>query len=151
MFFGYNDYVESTKKIIGTTKYIEQKYAHLGNKIYTTINSRHISVTFTLILSKIDYSLREMDGIFVFGTPTTSVIAIGSDKFHIYRLSEALSTKGWNLNTLQFPCGIHICITYMHTQPGVADQFLNDIKSELNTIFETQNALVEGKVIFSKI
>ncbi|KAM0730503.1 Sphingosine-1-phosphate lyase [Formica fusca] len=115
MFFGYNDYVESTKKIIGTTKYIEQ-------------------------------NLREMDGIFVFGTPATSVIAIGSDKFHIYRLSEALSTKGWNLNTLQFPCGIHICITYMHTQPGVADQFLNDIKSELNTILKTQNALVEGKL-----
>ncbi|XP_050449057.1 sphingosine-1-phosphate lyase [Cataglyphis hispanica] len=115
MFFGYNDYVESTKKIIGTTKYIEQ-------------------------------NLREIDGIFVFGTPATSVIAIGSHKFHIYRLSEALSAKGWNLNTLQFPCGIHICVTHMHTQPGVADQFLKDIKSELNTILETQDTLVEGKL-----
>lgn len=48
MFFGYNDYVESTKKIIGTTKYIEQKYAHLENKIYTTINSRHIAAVLYL-------------------------------------------------------------------------------------------------------
>lgn len=101
----------------------------------------------TLILSKIDCSLREMDGIFVFGKPATSVIAISSNEFHIYRLSEALSAKGWNLNTLQFPCGTHICITHMHTQPGVADQFLNDVRSELATILETRDTLVEGKVI----
>lgn len=115
MYFGYNDYVESTKKIIDTTKYIEQ-------------------------------NLREMDGIFVFGKPATSVIAISSNEFHIYRLSEALSAKGWNLNTLQFPCGTHICITHMHTQPGVADQFLNDVRSELATILETRDTLVEGKL-----
>lgn len=105
----------------------------------------------TLILLKIDCSLREMEGIFVFGTPATSVIAIGSNEFHIYRLSEALSAKGWNLNTLQFPCGIHICITYMHTHPGVANLFLQDIKSELTTLLETRDTLVEGKVIFKVI
>lgn len=104
-----------------------------------------------MILLKIVCSLREMHGIFVFGKPATSVVAIGSNEFHIYRLSEALSAKGWNLNTLQFPSGIHICVTHMHTQPGVADQFLKDFKSELNTILETRNTLVEGKVIFSKI
>lgn len=38
MYFGYNDYVESTKKIIETTKYVERKYVHLGDKIYITIN-----------------------------------------------------------------------------------------------------------------
>lgn len=108
---------------------------------------KDINVICTLILLKIDCSLRQMDGIFVFGKPATSVIAIGSNKFHIYRLSEALSAKGWNLNTLQFPCGIHICVTHMHTRPGLADQFLNDIKSELSTVLEAQNSLVEGKVI----
>ncbi|XP_067209894.1 sphingosine-1-phosphate lyase-like isoform X2 [Linepithema humile] len=115
MYFGYNEYVASTKKIIETTKYIEQK-------------------------------LREMNGIFVFGTPATSVIAIGSNKFHIYRLSEALSAKGWNLNTLQFPSGIHICVTYMHTEPGVADSFIEDVKFELETILKTPNIPVEGKL-----
>jgi len=87
-----------------------------------------------------------MDGIFVFGTPATSVIAIGSNEFHIYRLSEALSAKGWNLNTLQFPCGIHICVTYMHTEPGVADQFIEDVKFELEIILKSRNTPVEGKV-----
>ncbi|GAB1869432.1 sphinganine-1-phosphate aldolase [Camponotus japonicus] len=115
MYFGYNNYIESTKKIIETTRYIER-------------------------------NLREMDGIFVFGKPATSVIAIGSNEFHIYRLSEALSAKGWNLNPLQFPSGVHLCVTHMHTQSGVADQFLEDVKSELNTILETRNTLVEGKL-----
>lgn len=55
---------------------------------------------FTLI-----YRLRAMKGIFIFGNPMTSVIAIGSNTFNIYRLSDALNSKGWNLNILQFPNG----------------------------------------------
>lgn len=56
------------------------------------------------------HRLRKQEDIFVFGKPVTSVIAIGSDKFHIYRLSDALSTRGWNLNTLQFPPGYGMII-----------------------------------------
>ncbi|XP_020292659.1 sphingosine-1-phosphate lyase isoform X2 [Pseudomyrmex gracilis] len=116
MYFGLNRYVESTKDIIETTKYIEKK-------------------------------LRGMNGIFIFGKPATSVIAIGSKDFHIYRLSEALSEKGrWNLNTLQFPCGIHICVTHVHTNPGVADQFVEDVRLELETILKTPDTPVEGKL-----
>lgn len=87
-----------------------------------------------------------MEGIFIFGTPATSVIAIGSNDFHIYRLSEALGKKGWNLNPLQFPCGIHICITHVHTEPGITDQFLEDVSTELEILMETRSTPVEGKV-----
>nr|CAD7402493.1 unnamed protein product [Timema cristinae] len=54
---------------------------------------------------RIDKRLREIDGLFIFGSPATSVIAIGSKVFHIYRLSDALTTRGWNLNPLQYPEG----------------------------------------------
>lgn len=47
--------------------------------------------------------IRKIKGIFVFGDPEVSVVAIGSDVFDIFRLSNALTSKGWNLNTLQFP------------------------------------------------
>nr|XP_050860929.1 sphingosine-1-phosphate lyase isoform X2 [Vespula vulgaris] len=94
----------------------------------------------------IEKELREMNGIFIFGTPVTSVIAIGSNDFHIYRLSEALSAKGWNLNSLQFPSAIHICITYVHTEPGVADQFLCDVKTELENLLKIPDLPVEGKL-----
>ncbi|XP_012062909.1 PREDICTED: sphingosine-1-phosphate lyase [Atta cephalotes] len=115
LYYGFDEYVESTKKIIETTRYIERK-------------------------------LREMDGIFIFGTPATSVIAIGSNDFHIYRLSEALSNKGWSLNPLQFPCGIHICVTHVHTEAGIADQFLEDVNTELEIIMKDRNVPVKGKL-----
>lgn len=115
MYFGYEGYLDATKKIIDTTKYMTQK-------------------------------LKKLNGIFIFGTPATSVIALGSNDFHIYRLSEALNAKGWNLNTLQFPSGVHICVTYIHTQPGVADQFLNDVETALDTIMKNPETTVEGKL-----
>ncbi|XP_035728299.1 sphingosine-1-phosphate lyase-like [Vespa mandarinia] len=115
IYFGYDGYVQATKKIIETTKYIEQE-------------------------------LRKLDGIFIFGTPVTSVIALGSNDFHIYRLSEALGAKGWSLNPLQFPSGIHICITYVHTEPGIADQFLNDVRTELTNILKVPDLPIEGKL-----
>lgn len=87
-----------------------------------------------------------MDGIFILGTPATSVIAIGSNHFHIYRLSEALSARGWNLNALQFPNAIHFCVTHVHTQSDFADQFLNDVKSILVDLNKTPDEEVSGKV-----
>lgn len=47
--------------------------------------------------------LRKMDSIFILGKPEVSVISIGSETFDIYRLSNSLAAKGWNLNALQFP------------------------------------------------
>ena len=44
-----------------------------------------------------------MSNIFVFGKPEVSVVGIGSHDFNIYRLSDAMTAKGWNLNALQFP------------------------------------------------
>lgn len=87
-----------------------------------------------------------MDGIFIFGTPAASVIALGSKEFDVYRLSEALNDKGWNLNTLQFPFGIHICVTHVHTMPGVADRFLQDVEHALAEILKDPHSKVEGRV-----
>lgn len=94
----------------------------------------------------IEEELRKIPGIFVFGKPATTVIAIGSNVFNIYRLSQALGDKSWNLNMLQFPLGIHICITHLHTQPGVADRFISDVRTEVENIMENPDVVLEGKV-----
>lgn len=116
-------------------------FMYFGLDGYLQATKKIIEVT-----KYIEHELRKMDGIFIFGTPATSVIALGSNDFHIYRLSEALGVKGWNLNPLQFPCGIHLCVTYVHTEAGVADQFLNDVRSELATILDHPDVQVEGKL-----
>ncbi|XP_058453718.1 sphingosine-1-phosphate lyase-like [Malaya genurostris] len=115
MNFGFDGYVETTKRIIDTSRYIESQLRKIGN-------------------------------IFIFGTPATSVIAIGSKDFDIFRLSAELNSLGWNLNSLQFPSGIHICVTYMHTQDGIADKFVNDVRSKVALIMRNPEKPVEGKM-----
>lgn len=41
---------------------------------------------------------------------------------------------------------IHICVTHIHTQPGVADRFINDIRRELTELLKNPEEPVEGKV-----
>ncbi|KAM4030547.1 sphingosine-1-phosphate lyase 1 [Anomaloglossus baeobatrachus] len=88
--------------------------------------------------------LQKMKEIFIFGNPEVSVIAIGSKVFDIYRLSNSLTAKGWNLNTLQFPPSIHICLTLLHTKPGVAQLFVKDVQESLSVIMEDPGAKTTG-------
>lgn len=74
LFHGLDGYIESTKAIIDTARYIEMR-------------------------------LRKVNGLYIFGTPATSVIAMSSKAFDIFRLSDELCKLGWNLNALQFPSG----------------------------------------------
>ncbi|XP_068145253.1 sphingosine-1-phosphate lyase [Drosophila tropicalis] len=115
MSFGYDGYLEATKRIVDTARYIER-------------------------------GVRQIDGVFVFGKPVTSVVAIGSTVFDIFRLSDSLCKLGWNLNALQFPSGIHICVTDMHTKPGVADKFIADLRSCVAEIMKDPGHPVEGKM-----
>ncbi|XP_075875221.1 sphingosine-1-phosphate lyase 1 isoform X2 [Nelusetta ayraudi] len=94
---------------------------------------------------KIKTQVSKIKGIFVFGEPEVSVVAIGSDDFDIFHLSNALTSKGWNLNTLQFPSSIHICVTVLHTQPGVADRFVRDVKEQVAIIMKNPKEKTTGK------
>ncbi|KAL7016926.1 hypothetical protein ACKWTF_010202 [Chironomus riparius] len=115
LYHGFDGYVESTKAIIDTAKYIESK-------------------------------IRPIKGLFIFGTPATSVIAMGSKDFDIFRLSDVLNQKGWNLNALQFPSGIHICVTNLHTKDGIADRFVKDVETVMKELMKNPEKPVEGKM-----
>ncbi|XP_076141507.1 sphingosine-1-phosphate lyase 1 isoform X2 [Alosa pseudoharengus] len=112
---------------------------HMGEKGYVNTTKKVIQTSRT-----IEAAMRKIDGIFVFGKPEVSVVAIGSNVFDIYRLSNALTAKGWNLNTLQFPSSIHICVTVLHTQPGVADQFISDVRELVGNIMKNPKEKTTG-------
>lgn len=65
------------------------------------VNFHFISFVY-LFFSFVD-RISKIKGVFVLGDPEVSVVAVGSDDFDIFRLSNALTSKGWNLNTLQYP------------------------------------------------
>ncbi|XP_069836733.1 sphingosine-1-phosphate lyase 1 isoform X2 [Dendropsophus ebraccatus] len=113
MHIGEDGYIEATKKIISTARFIIKE-------------------------------LQKMKEIFIFGNPEVSVIALGSHVFDIYRLSNSLTAKGWNLNTLQFPSSIHICLTMLHTKPGVAQLFVKDVQESVSVIMKDPGAKTTG-------
>uniref|UniRef100_T1J300 Sphingosine-1-phosphate lyase 1 n=1 Tax=Strigamia maritima TaxID=126957 RepID=T1J300_STRMM len=95
--------------------------------------------------NRIEKGLREMPDLKIIGKPEVSVIAFGSDKFNIYRLSDALHKRGWSLNALQFPSCIHLCVTFMHTADGVAEAFLNEVRDCTEIIMKDPTADAVGK------
>lgn len=116
MYVGEDGYVDATKKIITTAKYIEE-------------------------------GLRKIDNIFIYGKPEVSVVGFGTNDFNVYKLSDGLSKRGWNLNALQFPSSIHLCCTLVHTKPGVADRFIKDVKECTATIMANPNEKPGGQAV----
>ncbi|KAF4105800.1 sphingosine-1-phosphate lyase 1 [Onychostoma macrolepis] len=112
---------------------------YIGEKGYVEATKKVVETA-----RKIKAGIRQIDGMFVFGDPEVSVVALGSDVFDIFRLSNALTSEGWNLNTLQFPSSIHICVTMLHTQPGVAEQFISDVKREVAIIMKNPKEKTTG-------
>lgn len=62
------------------------------------------------------------------------VIAFGSDTLDIFEIMACLEERGWNLNGLQDPPALHLCVTLRHTQPGVAERFVADLKAAVDEV-----------------
>ena len=71
--------------------------------------------------------------LYVLGDPLW-VIAFGSRELDIYQVMEAMSRRGWSLNGLHHPPCVHICVTLRHTQPGVAQRFLDDLRTAVKHV-----------------
>ncbi|XP_066478040.1 sphingosine-1-phosphate lyase 1 [Tiliqua scincoides] len=110
---GEDGYVEATRKIISTTRFIVSE-------------------------------LQKIDGIVIVGKPEVSVIALGSNVFDIYHLSNMLGEREWNLTILQYPSSIHICVTLLHTRPGVAELFVKTVRECVSEIMKNPKAKTTG-------
>lgn len=69
----------------------------------------------------------------VLGDPLWT-IAFASDTLDVYRLMDFMSDRKWSLNGLHRPAAVHLCVTLRHTQPGVADRFLADLKAAVEYV-----------------
>lgn len=72
------------------------------------------------------------------------LIAFTADRHNIYQIWEQMAQRGWRLNALQKPPGIHLAVTVRHTQSGVAEQFLHDLHEAVQ--FVKANPKAEGKL-----
>ena len=93
---------------------------------------------------KIAREMAEIPGIKIVGVPEVSVVGFGSDQFNVYALTDGMKKRGWSMNSLQFPTSAHMCITTLHTLPGVADRFINDIREITEEIMIDPSACDSG-------
>jgi sphinganine-1-phosphate aldolase len=53
---------------------------------------------------------------------------------NIYRVLDEMTARHWNLNGLHRPPAVHLCVTLRHTQPGVAQRFLQDLRDSVEHV-----------------
>jgi glutamate/tyrosine decarboxylase-like PLP-dependent enzyme len=85
--------------------------------------------------AKIKAGLVELEGLEVIGDPLFCIaFRSSSEEIDIYRVLDAMSERGWSLNGLHRPQAVHICTTLRHTQEGVAEAFLEDLRAALSEV-----------------
>ncbi len=89
--------------------------------------------------AKIKQGLREIPELQLIGD-SLFVIAFMSDKFDIFQIMEYMTGRNWGLNGLHSPPAVHLCVTLRHTQPGVAERFLADLKEAVAYVKEHPDA-----------
>ena len=114
---GEAGYIESCSKIVGATK-----------KIIESIQDNPL--------------LRE--DLEVLGHPLVSVVAFTSKTLDIYDIADAMSTKGWHLNSLQNPPAMHVAVTLPIVK--VWEKLVTDLEAVVEGEKEKERVrIVEGK------
>ncbi|KAI4112372.1 MAG: hypothetical protein LQ345_006469 [Seirophora villosa] len=117
MSVGEKGYIDACHSIVGTAKKLESAIrAHPGLK----------------------------DDLKVMGKPLVSVVAFDSQTLNIYDIADSMSAKGWHLNALQNPPGMHVAVTLPIVK--VVDQLIEDLVTVVEDEKEKERVrVVEGK------
>lgn len=83
--------------------------------------------------------LRRIPEIEVIGDPLF-LIAFRSDTLNIYQVLEYMTQRNWGLNGLHLPPSVHLCVTLRHTQAGVKERFIADLKDAIAYVKEHPEA-----------
>jgi len=86
------------------------------------------------ITEKLLKGINSIQGLQVLGKPQMSVFAYGSTsrKIDIFAVGDVMEDKGWHIDRLQRPEGLHAMVTPAHA--AVADQYLEDLKKAVEFV-----------------
>jgi glutamate/tyrosine decarboxylase-like PLP-dependent enzyme len=69
-----------------------------------------------------------VDGLRLIGhSPFMVAFTSAEPDLDIYAVNDELLARGWRMNGVQRPPGLHFCVTRPNTAPGVVDRFLADL------------------------
>ncbi len=100
-------------------------------------NYRKMSVKIKNKTLEFARKLRHLDHFEVIGNPNVNVVAFYNTKYSVGQLNKYLKSKKWNLNILQYPICLHICITpknikYIDSLYSTLEKFNDEPVSENN-------------------
>jgi sphinganine-1-phosphate aldolase len=114
---GENGYIDACHKIVGTAKNIEAAIRE----------DQDLNVDLRVI-----------------GRPLVSVVAFTSPTIDIYAIADGMSAKGWHLNALQNPPGVHVAVTLPIVNSWEA--LIKDLKAVVEDVNESERkAVAQGK------
>jgi len=80
----------------------------------------------------------------VLGHPLVSVVAFNSKTLDVYDIADAMSARGWHLNSLQSPPAIHVAVTLPIVK--VWEKLVSDLEAVVEGEKEKERVrIVEGK------
>jgi glutamate/tyrosine decarboxylase-like PLP-dependent enzyme len=85
--------------------------------------------------SRIKEGIGTIPGLGVVGDPLF-LVAFRSEELDVYRVYDAMAARGWYVIALQRPAALHLMVTLRHTQEGVADRFLEDLRASVAHVRE---------------
>eukprot|EP00299_Pterocystis_sp_00344_P015208 c7585_g1_i1.p1 GENE.c7585_g1_i1~~c7585_g1_i1.p1 ORF type:complete len:552 (-),score=120.54 c7585_g1_i1:70-1695(-) len=102
---------------------------HIGMNGYLDITRKIMDAA-----AFIEKGVRSIDGLRVLGTRHLSIVSFVSDnsKLNIFNINDAMKARGWNLNALQYPASLHICVTFCNHSH--AEEFVEDLKAAVQRV-----------------
>uniref|UniRef100_F1L046 sphinganine-1-phosphate aldolase n=1 Tax=Ascaris suum TaxID=6253 RepID=F1L046_ASCSU len=73
-------------------------------------------------------------GLKLLGLPAVSVVAFQSENVNVYAIGDRMSKRGWHLNALQNPPGMHICVTFNTVKANGDVTFIRDLKDVVDEL-----------------
>jgi len=86
------------------------------------------------VASKIKRGVQDIEELSLMGDPELCIIAFTSNHFHPFKLADEMKSLGWMLSCMQHPNAVHLYVVPSHTQPGIAENFLKDLKTAVDTV-----------------
>lgn len=100
----------------------------VGEKGYVDATHKIVSTRITITNAIQEHPVLK-ETLAVMGAPLVSVVAFESvDKaIDIYDIADAMSARGWHLNSVQDPPGLHVAVTMPMTRGGAVDNLIDDL------------------------
>ena len=102
---------------------------HMGKSGYRDLARRTIKA-----FDRMRKGIGQIPGLYVMGEPSGPLLGYGSidPDINIYAVGDQMDAKGWQINRLQNPDGLHAMITAQHLE--VMDAYLCDLRESVATV-----------------